>query len=134
MMRAADPSIKGVRLRALIVVLWRPGLRIAEALALAESDLEPQRGALLVRSGKGGKRREVGVDDWGWEQLRSWLGRRIELPVGPLFCVVQGPTTGAPWASTTARVQLRQVPRAAVSRTRSGFVRGPRAATRRATT
>lgn len=108
-MRAAGSATKGIRLRGLIVVLWRSGLRIAEALALAESDLEPQRGALLVRNGKGGKRREVGMDDWGWEQLRPWLERRTEMPVGPLFCVVQGPTRGAPWASSTARLQFRQV-------------------------
>jgi integrase/recombinase XerD len=48
-------------LRAMIVVLWRSGLRISEALALAESDLDPSRGAVLVRQGKGGKRREVGM-------------------------------------------------------------------------
>ena len=44
------------------------GLRIQEALALAEHDLDPRRGSVLVRSGKGGRRREVGMDDWGWEQ------------------------------------------------------------------
>lgn len=58
------------RLRALIVVLWRMGLRIHEALALSEADLDERRGSLLVRRGKGGRRREVGMDDWTWEQLR----------------------------------------------------------------
>jgi hypothetical protein len=48
----------------LIVVLWRAGLRIHEALALAEADLDRGRGALLVRRGKGGRRREVGMDTW----------------------------------------------------------------------
>jgi integrase len=51
-------------LARLIVVLWRAGLRICEALALAEADLDPRRGSLLVRRGKGGRRREVGMDDW----------------------------------------------------------------------
>ncbi len=46
-------------------MLWRGGLRISEALSLAEGDLEPGRGAILVRRGKGGKRREVGMDEWG---------------------------------------------------------------------
>jgi hypothetical protein len=32
-------------------VLWRAGLRIREALALAEADLDPRRGSLLVRRG-----------------------------------------------------------------------------------
>lgn len=26
-------------------------------------------GAMLIRHGKGGKRREVGMDDWGWQQF-----------------------------------------------------------------
>jgi integrase len=70
-MRAGGDDRHGVRLRALIAVLWRAGLRIQEALALQERDLNPQRGALLVRSGKGGRRREIGMDAWGFEQLRS---------------------------------------------------------------
>jgi integrase len=70
------------RLRGLIVVLWRAGLRISEALALAERDLDPGRGALLVRHGKGGKRREVGMDEWGWEQVRPWLDDRSRMPIG----------------------------------------------------
>ena len=49
---------------------WRAGLRIQEALALTEGDLDQRRGSLLVRRGKGGRRREVGMDTWGWEQLR----------------------------------------------------------------
>jgi hypothetical protein len=43
----------------------------------------PRRGSVLVRSGKGGRRREVGMDDWGWEQLRPWLAARTALPVAP---------------------------------------------------
>jgi integrase len=72
-MRAAGDTPDGLRLRALIVVLWRAGLRISEALALTESDLDRDRGAILVRRGKGGKRREVGMDRWAWEQLGPWL-------------------------------------------------------------
>ena len=64
-MRAAGEKMHGARIRALVVILWRAGLRISEALTLAETDLEPRRGAILVRHGKGGKRREVGMGDWG---------------------------------------------------------------------
>jgi integrase len=41
--------------------LWRAALRIDEALALREPDLDRRRGSLLVRRGKGGRRREVGT-------------------------------------------------------------------------
>ena len=43
-MRAAGDGVHGRRLRGLIVVLWRAGLRICEALALAEADLDARRG------------------------------------------------------------------------------------------
>jgi len=73
-MRHAGDGVHGLRLRGLIVVLWRAGLRICEALALAEADLDPRRGSQLVRRGKGGRGREVGMDDWAWEQLRALAG------------------------------------------------------------
>ncbi len=108
-MRQAGERPAGMRFRGLAVVLWRAGLRISEALALSEGDLEPERGALLVRHGKGGKRRQVGMDDWGWQQLDPWLKLRMELPVGALFCVISGPTAGRPWSAAAARTQFRRL-------------------------
>jgi len=108
-MRQAGRGLHGDRMRGLILVLWRAGLRISEALDLRESDLESGRGALLVREGKGGRRREVGMDDWGWDQLRPWLDRRVALPVGSLFCVIDGPTRGRPWTAPAVRLQLRRL-------------------------
>ena len=69
-MRTIGDRAEGHRLRALIVLLWRAGLRISEALALTEADLDRRPGAVLVRRGKGGRRREVGMDDWASEQLQ----------------------------------------------------------------
>jgi site-specific recombinase XerD len=108
-MRRTTDDRHGWRLRALIVVLWRGGLRIQEALALAERDLDRRRGSLLVRSGKGGWRREIGMDAWGWEQLSPWLAARVELPVGPLFCIIDGPTRGRAWSSAGVRVEFRRL-------------------------
>jgi integrase len=107
-MRAAGDGAHGRRLRGLIVILWRAGLRIQEALALAEADLDHARGALLVRHGKGGRRREVGMDAWGWEELQPWLELRLDLPIGPLFCVINGSSRGRHWASAAARAELRR--------------------------
>jgi site-specific recombinase XerD len=117
-MRTAGEGVHGRRLRGLIVILWRAGLRIQEALSLAEADLDHCRGALLVRRGKGGRRREVGMDEWAWEELRPWLELRVELPVGPLFCVINGPTRGRHWASAAARAELRRTAVAAGVRRR----------------
>ena len=108
-MRQAGNGVHGARIRGLVVVLWRAGLRISEALDLTEADLDPERGALLVRHGKGGKRREVGMDEWGWEQLRPWIVARAQMPIGALFCVVNGPTSGRPWSGPAARTQLRRL-------------------------
>ena len=55
---------------------WPTGQRGARA---AESDLDASRGAMLVRHGKGGKRREVGMDRWAWGQLAAWLTLRSTL-------------------------------------------------------
>jgi site-specific recombinase XerD len=108
-MRQAGGRPAGLRARVLIVVLWRAGLRVSEALALTEGDLEPGRGAMLIRRGKGGRRREVGMDDWGWRQLDPWLKLRPQLPVGSLFCVLGGPTAGRPWSAAAVRTQFRRL-------------------------
>ena len=117
-MRHAGDGVHGRRLRGLIVVLWRAGLRIHEALALAEADLDPRRGSLLVRRGKGGRRREVGMDDWGWQELEPWLSARVALLIGPLFCVINGRTRGRPWTTTGARAELRRAATTAAVRRR----------------
>jgi integrase len=105
-MRAAGEGADGARLRALIVILWRAGLRIGDALDLAETDLDALRGAVLVRRGKGGRRREVGMDRWAWSQLEPWIAVRRQLPVGALLCVIRGATVGRHWESSSARKQL----------------------------
>jgi integrase len=64
-MRTAGDGLHGPMLRGLIVVLWRAGLRIDGALSLREADLDRRRGSILVRRGKVGRRREIGMDDWG---------------------------------------------------------------------
>lgn len=44
MLRACEDTPCGRRMRALVTVLWRSGLRISEALALEERDLDPIAG------------------------------------------------------------------------------------------
>ena len=94
-MRQAGRDRHGHRLSALIVVLWRAGLRINEALWLTETDLDQRRGSILVRHGKNDRRREVGRDGWAWTAIEAWLTERVKLPVGPLCCVIDGPPADA---------------------------------------
>ena len=115
---ACAPTPTGRRLRALVVVLWRSGLRISEALELDERDLDPRTGAIVVRSGKGGRRRIVGMDPWGWVQIEPWLEERQQLPRGPVFCVMQGSTAGRRLAATSVRVALRKLAKEAGIRRR----------------
>jgi site-specific recombinase XerC len=126
-MQIAGDSPHGRRLRGLVVVLWRAGLRIDEALALREADLDRRRGSALVRRGKGGRRREVGMDDWGWQELEPWLAARVALPISPLFCIINGRTRQrsarrAPTRrrSSRRRPTLRAAPTAARTRSRDG--------------
>lgn len=117
-MRAAGNDSDGIRLRGVIVVLWRAGLRISEALALTESDLDRSRGAVLVRRGKGGQRREVGMDPWAFEHLDRWLQIRSGLPIGALFSVLRGATRGRPCSPAGVRSQLRDAALTAGARRR----------------
>jgi len=112
-MGAAGDDPEGRRLRGMIVMLWRAGLRISEALALNETDLDSNRGAVLIRHGKGDKRREVGMDRWAWAHLEPWLDLRATLPAGALFCVLRGPTRGQPCAAAGIRSQLHHAAQAA---------------------
>ncbi len=46
---------------------------------------------------------------WAWsDHLAPWLAARVELPVGALFCVIDGATRGRPWSATAARGELRR--------------------------
>ena len=61
------------RNHALLVLIWRTGLRFSEALALRPCDVDRERGAIRVLQGKGGRARTVGIDRSGGEQLAAWM-------------------------------------------------------------
>ena len=83
----------GIRNKALIVVLWRAGLRISEALALKPADLDADRGTINVRHGKGDKSRVVGLDPQAWDVLQRWLDVRAKHKLNGrrrVFCTLSG--------------------------------------------
>ena len=82
-----------IRNRALVVVLWRTGLRISEALDLTKRDLDRNDLRIVVRNGKGGKDREVWMPSLSWDALDAWLAARKKLGLGrktPIFCTLKG--------------------------------------------
>ena len=121
-MRQASQDRHGHRLTGLIVVLWRAGLRIHEALSLTEADLDHGRGSILVRHGKSDRRREVGMDAWAWSAIEPWLAERVKLPVGPLFCVIDGPDprTGVVGHRCTGRTAPPRAQRRSAAPLRAG--------------
>src|SRR5688500_12203815 len=66
----------GIRMRALIGVLYGAGLRVSEALALKPPDVDPNAGTIRVRHGKGDKSRVVGIDPHGAALLETWMQHR----------------------------------------------------------
>ena len=100
-------EISAARLRAIMVVLFRSGLRVGEALDLVESDLDHERGTILVRHGKGGKRRVAIMDQWGWVELDHWMKIREAIRPGALFPVITGLREGEPMSSCMVRQQFR---------------------------
>lgn len=83
----------GLRNRALLVLGWRGGLRLGEALNLYPRDLDPDAGTVNVRRGKGGKQRTIGLDPTAFAVLEHWAERRRSLSLNgkqPLICTLQG--------------------------------------------
>jgi site-specific recombinase XerD len=86
----------GVRNKALIVVMLRAGLRLAEALALKPSDLDARACEIRVLRGKGSKARTVAIDEGAMAIVQRWVDLRRELGLrgGPLFCTLRGEPLG----------------------------------------
>ncbi len=83
----------GVRNRALIVVLYRAGLRVSVALALMPKDLDAQASTVRVLHGKGDCHRVVGLDAGAWAIVQLWLDRRAAIGINghaPVFCTLKG--------------------------------------------
>jgi integrase len=102
----------GLRNRALIVLLWRTGLRISEALALEVKDIDLEGGTVRVLHGKNDRARTVGIDAGALAILEDWMARRRELGVprgAPVFCTITRPNIGSPVYSSVVREMLKDL-------------------------
>lgn len=96
----------GRRNRALLMVLWRCGLRVAEALALMPKDVDVNRGEIRVLHGKGNKSRIVALDPAAGAMLERWQLERSRLGIGSgkhYFCVISHPNAGDQMNSSYVR-------------------------------
>lgn len=108
----ADGTPIGVRNRAFVVLLYRSMLRMSEALDLTTEDLDPERGLITVQSGKGGKRRTIGMDAKGWAYLSEWLVCREAMGLGKhkhVFCTIQGDNAGGRLLNVAMRSMLQRL-------------------------
>ncbi|MHB1808284.1 MAG: tyrosine-type recombinase/integrase [Solirubrobacteraceae bacterium] len=103
------------RNRALIVLLWRCGLRIGEALALERADVDMDAREIHVRKAKTlAGIRVVGFDAVAYDALREWIqnhpgGRWLFVSTG----LGGGGGSGARLAYTTANETLKRLARQA---------------------
>ena len=88
---AANPKALRLRNQSIIILLWRGALRVSELTGLSPRDVDLTRGTVTVRSGKGGKRRVIGLDSYCMSVIAGWMKvRELELgqprDKGPLIC------------------------------------------------
>lgn len=85
----------GVRNRAMLAIMWRSGLRSAEARGLRMDDVDLSSHVIHVRHGD--TYRRVGIDSWGRHLLELWYAKRwgqaednLFRESGTYFCTCNG--------------------------------------------
>ncbi len=99
-MAACDMFQKPERMRALIALLWRAGLRLDEALSLRPIDIDDEYKTIRVLRGKGSKARTVAIDDYGLQVIKDWMDVRSAGPGAPLICTTDGKKLNQSWVRT----------------------------------
>jgi integrase/recombinase XerD len=111
LLRACGGSTRtAIRDHALLVVMWRAGLRCSEALDLRPSDVNFAARSIRVLHTKTRKARTVGIDDTALAVLGIWLDTRSAAGVldGPLFCRLRG-EPGAPLSTRYVRAMIARL-------------------------
>jgi site-specific recombinase XerD len=83
----------GQRNAALIVLLWRAGLRCREALDLFPKDVDANAQTVRVLHGKGNRSRTVGLDATAFAVVARWMDTRKALGINgraTLLCTLKG--------------------------------------------
>jgi integrase/recombinase XerD len=105
----------GIRNRALLTLLYRSGLRVAEVLAIRPSDVNFDKHSLRLLDTKSGDAQTRAFHPSADDALSRWLDTRRELATagkwrnGPLFCTLDG----GPVSDTYVRALLQRLGRKA---------------------
>jgi site-specific recombinase XerD len=102
----------GIRMRALIGVMYGAGLRVNEALALRPHDVDLQAGTVRIRHGKGDKARVVGIDPHAAALLETWMQHRKTLGVNGrhlIFCTYSKNDLGGPMSDRYVRTAMAKL-------------------------
>lgn len=113
LVESCNGGVSGLRNKVLIIVLYRCGLRVAEAIGLRSSDYSPSAGTLRV-VGKGKKMRVVGLDQVTKMNLDLWMLKRKELGINgsgnpPIFCGVSKNNFAQPIQTVYIRNLLKRL-------------------------
>ena len=78
----------GIRNYAIIMAMYRGGLRVSEVCNLTLSDIDFDSGILYIQQGKGSKDRYTVIDNVAIDAFKNWLAIRPESQF--FFCTLQG--------------------------------------------
>lgn len=78
----------GCRNYAIIMMMWRCGLRVSEVCNLTPADVNIESGSIYVQQGKGKKDRYTYMDMMTLESVKRWLKIRPYSPY--FFCTLEG--------------------------------------------
>jgi site-specific recombinase XerD len=112
-----DSSPKGLRDRALILLLEGTGARVSEVLALEPRDVDWEARTVFIRAGHGGHERFVPAAPEALVAVRKWLSARAELGIDN-DAPVCGSLRGSPLRAPSARRLLANLGRQAGIRKR----------------
>lgn len=85
-------SASGIRNRALLTLLYRSGLRVAELLAVRPSDVNFGKHSIRLLDTKAGQPQTRGFHASADDAVLRWIDKRRGLGIkgGPLFCTLDG--------------------------------------------
>ena len=90
MLEAMGERPVGLRNKVLTALMWRSGLRLAEALALVPDNIDRDSLTIRILHGKGDKARTVAMDRQTLLLIDDWMEVRPAGPEQPLICTMKG--------------------------------------------